>query len=81
MLVKSESLSKLPIDHVGPCSHISLANWNESLTVYSLLIKRFNMGTKNLAKLYVGVCDADKIDQNEGVNYLLVVYVPCNFNT
>ena len=66
MLVKSESISKLPIDNVGSCSHIPSANWNDSLTVYSFLVKRFNMGTKNFPKLYVGVCKADKIGRNEG---------------
>ena len=66
MLVKSESTSNLPIDNVGSCSYISSANWNESLTVYSFLLKGFNMGTKNLARLYVGVCKADKIGRNGG---------------
>ena len=55
MLVKSESTSKLLINNVGPCSHISSAKLNGSLTVYSFLVKGFNMGTKNLARLYVGV--------------------------
>ena len=61
MLLKSESTPKLPIDNVGSSSHISSANWNESLTEYSFLVKGFNMETKNLARLYVGVCKADKI--------------------
>ena len=65
MLVKSKSASKLPIDdNVGFCSHISSADWNESLTVYSFLDKGFNMGAKNLARLYLGVCKADEIDRN-----------------
>ena len=66
MLVKSESTSKLPINNVGSCSHISSANWNESLTVYSFLFKGFNMETKSLARLYVGVCRAHKITRNWG---------------
>ena len=66
MLVKNGSTSKLPVVNVGSCSHISSENWNESLTVYSFLVKGFNMGTKNLARLYVGVCKADKIGLNEG---------------
>ena len=66
MLVKSESTSKLPIDNVGPCSHISSANSNESLTVYLLHVKGFNKGIKNLARLYVGVCKANKIGRNGG---------------
>ena len=39
MLVKSDFTSKLPIDNAGSCSHISSANWNESLTLYSFLVK------------------------------------------
>ena len=66
MLVKSGSTSKLPIDKVGSCSYIYSANWNESLTVYSFLVKGFDMTTKNLARLYVGVCKADKIRRNGG---------------
>ena len=58
LLVKSESTSKLPIDNEGSCSQISSAKRNESLTVYSFLIKISNIGTKNLARLYVGVCKA-----------------------
>ena len=50
MLVKSESMSILPIDNVGSCSHIS-ANLNESLTVYSFLVKGFNLVTKKLSKV------------------------------
>ena len=65
MLVKSESTSKLHIDNVEFCSHISSANWNESLTVYSLLVKGFNMGTKNLARSYVGVSKTDKTGRND----------------
>ena len=57
-------MSKLPIDNAGSCSHISSENWNESLTVYSFLLKVFNMGTKSLAKLYEGVCKVDKIGRN-----------------
>ena len=39
-------MSKLPIDNVESCSHISLANRNESLTSNPFLAKEFNMGTK-----------------------------------
>ena len=66
MLAKSGSTSKLPIDDLGYCSHISSANGNESQTVYSFLIKGFNVGNKNLTRLYVGVCKTDKISQNRG---------------
>ena len=34
--------------------------------VYSFLVKGFNMGTKNLARLYVGVCKANKFSRNGG---------------
>ena len=61
MLLKSESKSTLPIDNIGSCSHISSANRNVSLTVYPFLTKIFNMGTKNFARLYIGVWKADKI--------------------
>ena len=64
VLVKSESTSTLTIDNIGSCSHISSANWNESLTVYLLLVKGFDTETKNLAKLYVRVYKADKIGRN-----------------
>ena len=92
MLVKSEPTSKLAIDNVGSCSHISSTNWNESLTVYSFLVKGFNMGTKNLARLHVRLSKADKIARNGGGwgrgrgmegggggSHLVVV--PCNFRT
>ena len=80
MLVKSDSTSKLPIDNVGACSHISSANWKKSLTAYSFLVERFNVRTKNLARLFVGVSKADRFGRNED-SHLLVVYVPFNFNT
>ena len=66
MLVKSESTSKLPLDNVVSCSQISSAKWNESLTVYSVLVKVFNLGTKNLKRFYVGTCKIDRIGLNGG---------------
>ena len=51
MLVKSESMSKLPMDNEGSCSQIFSAKWNDSLTVYSFLVKVSNVGTKKLARL------------------------------
>ena len=66
MLVKGVSTSKLPVDNVVSCSQISLVNWNESLTVYSFLVKGVNMRTKNSARVYVGVCKADKIGRRGG---------------
>ena len=51
MLVKSESTSKLPISKLPSCSTISLANEKESLTVNSLIVRKLNIGTRNLAIL------------------------------
>ena len=51
MLVKSEYTSKLPIDNEGSCSQIFSEKWNDSLTVYSFLVKVSNAGTENLARL------------------------------
>ena len=64
--VDYESTSKLPINNVEFCLHTSSANWNESLTVYSFLVKEFNMETKDVASLNVGDYKADKIDRNGG---------------
>ena len=63
-----------------PCN---FHTYYEPLTAYSFLVKGYNMGTKNLARLYVGVSKADKIGQNGGGggSHLLVLYVPCNFHT
>ena len=60
------STSNLPIENVGSYSYIFLANWNEYVTVYSFLVKGFNMGTKNFANLNVGACKADIPVQNGG---------------
>ena len=65
MLVKSESISKLPMKLLESCSTISVAKLNESLTAYFLLVdgsKLGKLGTKYFAGLYVGACKADKID-------------------
>ena len=67
IFIKSESTCKLFKYNVGSCSYIFSANWNESLTVYSILVKRFNMETKTYKKsLYAGVCKVNKIGQNGG---------------
>ena len=44
----------------------SSANENESWTENSLTVKGDKIGTKNFARLYVGVSIADKMGQNEG---------------
>ena len=66
MLVKSESTSKLPIVNVGSCSLIFSENWKESLTMYLFIVKGFNIGTKNLQRLYVGIYKPNKIGWNGG---------------
>ena len=66
MLVKSESISKLPMKLLESCSTISLVKLSESLTVYLLSVSGSKTGTKYFASLYVGVCKADKIGLNGG---------------
>ena len=61
MLVKSESISKLPMKLLESCSTISLVKLSESLTVYLLSVSGSKIGTKYFASLYVGVCKAGKI--------------------
>ena len=51
LLVKRESTSRLPIKNSEPCSTIYSAKANETLTVYSLLVKDFKIGTRNFANL------------------------------
>ena len=63
ILVKSESIYKLPMKYLESCSKICLAKLNESFTVNLLLVK---IGTKYFANLYVGVCKADKYGLNGG---------------
>ena len=66
MLVKSESISKLPMKLLESCSTISLVKLSESLTVYLLSVSGSKIGTKYFTSLYVGVCKADKIGLNGG---------------
>ena len=66
MLVKSESISKLPMKLLESCSTISLVKLSESLTVYLLSVSGSKIGTKYFASLYVGVYKADKIGLNGG---------------
>ena len=61
MLVKSESISKFPIKLLEPCSTISVAKLNESLTMYLLLVSSSKIGSKYFGSLYVGASKADKI--------------------
>ena len=66
MLVKRESISKLPITLLESCSTISVAKLNESFTVYLLVVNGSKIGTKFFANLYVSVCKADKIGLKGG---------------
>ena len=50
--------------HASPTAVISLANECELAVVNSLQVKRFKIGTKNLAKLKMGVLYAAKIGLN-----------------
>ena len=61
MLEKSESMSKLPMKLLKSYSTVSVAQLNESLIVYLLVLSSSKIGTKYFASLYVGVCKADKI--------------------
>ena len=66
MLVKRESTSRLAIGNSEFCSIVSLAKAYESFTAYSLLVKNFNIGTRNFANLLVRVLILDKISWNGG---------------
>ena len=60
ILVKGESTCRLHIKFSATCSTISSAKASESITVYSLQVKDFKIGTRNYASLQVGVVIADK---------------------
>ena len=49
------------------CSHIALANSNESFREYLLDVRSRNKETKNLSYLYVPVLRADKIGLSFGI--------------
>ena len=66
LLVKSESVSKLPMKLLKSCPTISVAKLNESLTVYLLVLNGSKIGTKYFTCLYIGVCKADKIGLKGG---------------
>ena len=66
MLVNKLSRSKLDIKFLELNLLILLANKNESWTVYSFSVKGFKIGTRNLAKSYVGVSMTDRIGRKDG---------------
>ena len=61
ILVKNESMSKLPMKLLESWSKIPVAKLNKSLMVYLLVVNDSKIGTKNLASLYVDVCKADEM--------------------
>ena len=61
MLVKRLSTSKLTMIQLASKLTTSSANENKSWTVNSLTVKDDKIGTKNFARLYVGVSIADKL--------------------
>ena len=66
MLVKSDSISKLAITSLESKLWSSSENVKESLIVYSVVVRSSSTGTKNFARLYVGVPMADKIGLKDG---------------
>ena len=66
MFVKSDLISKLPMKLLESCSTITAATLNKFLTVYLLVVYSSKIGTKYFARLYVGVCKADKIGLEGG---------------
>ena len=66
MLVKRDSTSRLAMKSPGSWSAISLENSKLFFTVYILAVIGSRRGTKNLARLYVGVLIADIIGLKGG---------------
>ena len=54
MLIKSESISKLPMKLLESCSTISVTKLSKSLTVYLLVVNGSKKDTKIFASFYVG---------------------------
>ena len=65
-LVKSESMSKLPIKLLESWSTISVTKLNKYLTLYLLVVDSFKIGCKYFASFYVGVCKTNKIVLKSG---------------
>ena len=60
VLVKSEFMSKLPMTLLESWSTIAVTKVSKSLNVYLLVVNNdTEIGFKNFASLYVGVCKAD----------------------
>ena len=66
MLIKRDSTSRLVMKSPGSWSAISLANSKLFFTVYILVVIGSRRGTRNLARLYVGVLIADIMGLKSG---------------
>ena len=66
MLVNRDVTSKEDMNKVESNSTTSLANENESATVYSFVVIGSMSGTRNLESLYVGVPIMETIGRNFG---------------
>ena len=71
MLVKGLSTSKLAMIQLASKLTTSSANENELWTVNSLTVKSDKTGTKNFARLYVGVRITDKMGRKEGQSSMI----------
>ena len=79
MLVKTNWKSRLTMKNPGSWSAISVANSNYFFAVYILVVIDSRRGTRNLARLYVGVLIADIIGLKGGqlsTNYLWTLQRP-----
>ena len=67
------SMCKLPMKLLDSCSTISVAKLNKPLSVYFFVVNGSKIGTKYFARLYVGVCKASK-DGLKGEQPLTLFY-------
>ena len=61
ILVKIESMSKLPITLLQSCSKNLVEQLNKFLIVYLAVVDCSRIATKNFTNLYVGVCKTNKM--------------------
>ena len=80
MLVNRESTSKLPIKRSCCWLTISSAKWKESLTVNSLVVKGFKIGTKNFVIRIIqgrqnkNIVSCDDISIDISIDQFLVLF-------
>ena len=74
IFVNKKSTSKLPITRELSCSTISFAKQKVSLTVNSLDVLEFILGTKNFAILYDGVPIAERMSLKGGHPSTMFLY-------